>query len=108
MRTPTLVCHLSRRLLFLDDGVYDVPEGHSINWEHVQLALVDEDYLTYDVRDALAEWLANVHVVFVASPKRHIWRHLERTHTCAMIIMNPWARDEIFQWYASWAAHLLS
>jgi hypothetical protein len=84
--------------LFVEDGVYRVPDGFSPGgFENFMRTLVDSDEA-----ERIPEHLVVAHtchfVIFSASPDEKRWDRLHKTVSEPLVLnLNPWTRWEIHQ-----------
>ncbi|KAI0255603.1 hypothetical protein BJV78DRAFT_1119377 [Lactifluus subvellereus] len=84
-----------RCFLFAEDGVFVAPSNHRISkfktfvWT---LADSDDTFPTHLINQDTKHFL-----LYTTSPRRERWKPLEKTTHSAVLIMNPWTRQEIFR-----------
>ena len=85
--------------LFVEDGVFRCPGGFSpIPFRPLGLwVLIDADNSTLGVPVEVAEFMGNLHIIFVASPREGRWKGLKKTTSCKTVVMDPWSWDEIYR-----------
>jgi hypothetical protein len=94
-KRPLIWCYSKNYLLFLKEGVYAMPVNfqtavfRSIIW-----VLVDSDESLLGVPEELVCHCTRVFTIFATTPNRNRKR-LHKTVNETVIVMNPWARDEI-------------
>jgi len=60
-------------------------------------AFVDADERSTGIPDRLIHSDAKLYIVFTTSPKRELWKRLEKSALSATVIMNPWSLEELGQ-----------
>jgi hypothetical protein len=96
-RKPVIWLHQKVYHLFIDDGVYAVPNDFQAgSFKSVVWTLVDSDESPHGIPPDLIAHGTRLFVIYVTSPAKHRWSRLEKTVPFfAVIIMNPWTKKEI-------------
>jgi hypothetical protein len=94
-RKPVIWYYRKARYLFVEEGVYQVPEEFH-DFETFVWTLVDSDE-----EDKVPENLVMRHtrhfVIYCTSPSRDRWSRLHKTVRNVIVIMNPWKCKEILR-----------
>ncbi|KAH8991968.1 hypothetical protein EDB92DRAFT_1990581 [Lactarius akahatsu] len=91
---PVIWYRDSTRFLFVNEGVYKVPENFiSTDFSIRVWTLVDSDEIPPELAVHQSQHLN----IFTTLPQAERWKPLERTTDCAVFFMNPWTRKEILQ-----------
>jgi len=85
--------------LFIEDGVFQCPDGFSpTSFRRLGLwVLVDADHSVTGVPPELAHPESKLHTIFTTSPPNDRWKALLKTTSCSTVIMNPWSWEDIYQ-----------
>jgi len=96
-RKPVIWLHQKVYHLFIDDGVYAVPNDFQPgSFKSVVWTLVDSDESPHGIPPDLIAHGTRLFIMYVTSPAKHRWSRLEKTVPFfAVIIMNPWTKKEI-------------
>ena len=95
-RKPVIWYFRKTRYLFVEEGVYKVPDKFH-DFEVFVWTLVDSD----DAKDGVPENLVmqdtRHFVIYCTFPSQDRWSRLHKTVRNAIIIMNPWKSKEILR-----------
>ena len=95
-REPVIWYHYQKRYLFVEEGVYKVPDDFQ-EFRVSVWTLVDPDYAKDGVPEDLVMGNTHQFVIYCTSPSKKRWSRLHKTVHVKTFIMNPWKRKEIFR-----------
>ena len=95
-KKPVIWYYHKTRYLFVEEGVYEVPEKFQA-FEFFVWTLVDSDYAKGGVPEDLVMQGTRHFLIYSTSPSRDRWSHLHKTVRNVIVIMNPWKRKEILR-----------
>jgi hypothetical protein len=82
--------------LFVEEGVYKMPpDFQDAQFKTIVWTLVDSDEAKDGVPQHLIPHGTRLYVIYVTSPAKDRWSRMEKTVRRAIVIMNPWTKEEI-------------
>ena len=93
-RKPVIWYRHKKRYLFVEEGVYNVPDDFQ-EFQVFVWTLVDSDYAEDGVPEDLVMRETRHFVIYCTSPSQKRWSRLHKTVHTKTFIMNPWKRKEI-------------
>src|SRR5271154_347405 len=95
-RKPVIWYFHSTRYLFVEEGVYKVPDRFHA-FKVFVWTLVDSDEAQDGVPGYLVMQDTSHFVIYTTSPSKDRWSRLHKTVRTEIVIMNPWKRKEILR-----------
>ncbi|KAF9502706.1 hypothetical protein BS47DRAFT_1070022 [Hydnum rufescens UP504] len=101
-KEPFLLYYGSQLRLFVEDGVYDVPDRwQNEDFRYFIWTFVDSDESKEGIPSHFVRPSTPLFIIFTRSPEANCWNRLHKTmQEPEIIIMNPWSKSEILQIWA--------
>lgn len=82
--------------MFVEDGVYCMGTRFREAWyKSVVWTLIDSDLSRNGVPEEVAHRDMRFFVIYVTSPVNKRWSRMDKSFSVAVVVMNPWTRNEI-------------
>ncbi|KAF9515072.1 hypothetical protein BS47DRAFT_1381617 [Hydnum rufescens UP504] len=96
-REPLILYYGSKLCLFVEGGVYDLPDGwENDDFRYFIWAFIDSDEHSQGIPSHFVRPSTPLFIIFTRSPEANCWNCLHKTMLWPQtIIMNPWSKMDI-------------